>query len=271
MRDIRPTLPASKARARRRRRFYIRAALLLLLLVLLTGGLAGLTYLPQISIASVKIDGAMTISARDIEEHVRAKIAGRYAFLFPKKNIFLYPQEGIEKSLLSSFPTMKTVDVGFKNFRTIHVTVTERGPHALWCGVSRTVSVPCHLLDKEGVVYARAPEFSGAVYLTYFGELSSSSPIGAALLEKDAFQSLAALVAELAHEHKALSVEITGKDASVLFDDDFTLLLSLDNTPENILSRLSAIRGAPPLQGKPFSVLSYIDLRFGNKVYFKLK
>lgn len=265
-------LPASKARAKRRRGLYLRLSLAVCALLILVGGAVALAHLRQGRIVSIAVRGTETLSPEDIRAVVSRGISGAYLYLFPKNNILLYPKKSLTAALYEAYPKLQSVDVHFKDFTTIEVEVIERQPDALWCGTAVAAAQECYFLDAKGLLYAKAPSFSGVVYVTYYGAVSSTTLLNASFLDPNTFRSLAALVAQLGTEERPVSAEIsTESDATITFVSGFKLLFALHDAPEDILSRLSLARASDALKGKPFAALSYIDVRFGNKIYYKVR
>ena len=256
----------SKLRARRRRERILRVSLLALGLAVVLGSLVALAYLPRVTITTIDLEGLSTIPQEEVRAAVERELSQRYFFLLPKRNIFLYPRAGIERALLAAYPKLRTATVSFTDFNRIRVTVEERSPFALWCEEDR-----CSFLDRDGFLYAKAPEFSGTVFIKYYG-VADGGPVGGRYLTPHIFRSLSALVTELGGRlGEPVSVSVAGEDVEVRFLDGFSLFLSLADKPEDSLERLTLALSAEPLKGKELARLSYIDLRFGDRVVYKFK
>lgn len=261
----------SKLRTRRRNRRLVLALIVGFCGIISVAGLAGLSYLPQISIQHIEIQGISTIPEEDVRGSIERVLDETYAFIFPKRNIFLYPKRELERQLLSSYPKLLSADLSLKEFNSILLQAEERSPLALWCGKSRGEKEPCYFLDKDGFIYAPAPEFSGTVFVRYFGS-APEEPLGAQFGTGDSFRSLSALVSELGSRGEPSDVEVTEEgDAQVYFLEGFSLLLALEDKPESILERLALVLESDPLKGTDLGTLAYIDLRFGDRVVYKFK
>jgi cell division septal protein FtsQ len=262
-------LPQSRLKARKRRR---RVRLLLaavVLLVLCAAAAVGLSYLPALLVTEVRVAGAQTLSTSTIQAFVRERIAGSYALMFPKRNIFLYPKKDINAELLASYPVLASADVHAGDFHTIAVNVVERTPRALWCVESR-----CYFMDENGVVYGDAPTFSEPVYVSYFGT-STGASLPKQFLSPVAFQALAALVDAVAQklpDETIGSVTIDdSKDVRVRFASGFELVFGLEDQAGDVFERFALALTSQPLAEHTLSDFDYLDLRFGDKLYYKLK
>lgn len=259
-------------RARRRRR-RVRVVLILFLLVaLLCGGVIGLTWLPFMRIEAVEVSGVESVPASLIQASAQKALLGTYWYLFPKNNIFLYPRTNISQQIQSQFSALMRVEVRARDFHTIDILVAERAPQALWCGNTNASSSPCLLLDQDGFAYASAADFFGNAYVHYFGALEGSST-PPEFLSVEKFHALSALVDELVKKTGTVSsVTIENmQDARVSFANGFDLLFSLQDTGAGILERYALALTADPFNKHPVEDFQYLDLRFGDKLYYKLR
>lgn len=253
----------SRLKARRRRR---RARLLFyigLLAVLLLAGSVAFSRASFLRITAVEINGTKTVPQNEVEQEVREKLLGSYLYLFPKNNILLYPQKGIEKSLQSSYGEFKSVEVRAKDFHTLAVSVIERDPKAIWCPSVNSALSECFLMDEEGVPYAGAPRSGGLTYVEYRGGLGGR------------FAALSALVEALSQKEqdnpvRQVVVEENG-DARAYFQKNFLLIFSLKDGGGDIFERFSLALQSEPFKNRELSDFEYLDLRFGDKLYYKLK
>jgi cell division septal protein FtsQ len=218
----------------------------------------------------VDVSGTQTLSPQAIQQVVEQSIAGGYGHLFARSNIFLYPKEAVAQNIQKTFPTIKNLTVKAQDFQTLAVVVVERQPVAVWCGASVDVSGACNFLDEDGFAYAPAAEYSGDAYQKYYGAL-----VDGRLLTSEQFRSLVALVASIqkAADNGALEsiVVDSGGDIHLAFENGFVLLFRVTDAGGDVLQHFTLARGATPFKNNPLSNFEYLDLRFGDKVYYKVK
>ncbi len=266
-------LPESRLKARRRRRRNLVAALWAVCAVGLLGSLAGLAHLPHWRVAKVEVAGVEGTEAKAVEEMVQAALEGRYFLMLPRDNVLIYPQADITAELLKEFPTFASVQVRAKDLRTLGVEIVKRTPKAVWCGVQIAAPAPCLLLDVQGAAYEPAAEFAGPVYTTYYGALAEGAAPQHYLSEEE-FRSLAALVGALEEEQKGriVSVEVDGAgDVSARFADGFELKFVLGDGSGDVFERFVLALSAEPFKDRLLTDFEYLDLRFGDRLYYKLK
>ena len=272
-------------KARKRKVLIRRILFIFVLICIVIGGLAGLTHWSKLAIARTYVYGTVILNPDDIRAAARDIMSGHNMLIFAQNNAALYPHDAMDRDLLVQFPRIKDISVGLSSWHTLEIDVSERQPVALWCDnapsdstttpVTTTVS-NCYFLDQTGFVFAHAPDFSGDAYFKYYGLLPYASPIGADYLSSpDTFGQLASFVDMV----KALNVTplyIVATDehdfdmyiyggGKITFDDKTPLADTAHN-----LQVLLQTHGLVPQQNGELLV-DYIDLRFGNKVYYKVR
>ncbi len=265
----RVALPKSSIKQRRRKRLLLVAGIIFALLVLVFLLSLWLANTALFKITHVSVSGEDVIPENSIETVVQDNITGRFAGLYSKANIFLYPKHKIEADLRALYPTLMSADIHALDFHTITVAVTERAPAALWCDDSS-----CSLIDKDGLVYAHAPDYSGNVYETYVGALPGGA-LPQQFLTPTEFHSLSALVGAL---NKKIAPDAVSKvivdennDVHLHISSGYEILFALKDNGGSVFEHFTLILTADPFTTHPLSDFEYIDLRFGDKVYYKLK
>ena len=275
----RVTLPQSKVRARRKRQRILVTFFTIVAVLVLFGVLVWLAHASFLRITSVEVSGQSTLDPEDISQAVLADIAGSYGYLFPKNNIFLYPKHSSEVALAEQMPTIATVSINAKNFHTLGVVVTERARKALWCGQSVINVSPCIWLDQDGLAYAAVSDVSLALdsasstYERYYGALTNETIPH--YLSPDQFHALSALVDALAQNQAGnpittIEVDYSGV-ARITFADSFVLQFNLSAASADVYRRFTLALTSDVFLGHTLSDFEYLDLRFGDKLYYKLR
>lgn len=224
----------------------------------------------RFQIGEVVVPGEEVVEREEIVSLAKESLTGRYLWIIPKANAFLYPRQVIKESLLKEFPRFKSVWLDVNNFHTLSVDVEERVPLALYCKNAGE----CYFLDEDGLIFAPAGSFSGTVYFTYTTKDKIDNPVGTSLLSPEEFRALPKFIETL----EALNVHPVGLEIS---DDEYKLLLL---TGGEILWRkgsdltlirvnLEAFLADPSIRAQKdfLEKVIYLDLRVDNKVFYKLK
>lgn len=260
-------LPQSRLRARRKRMRTRLTIVSVAALVLLLVFVVGLTHLPFLQVREVQVLGQKTLASTTLASYIGEQIAGYYLFVVPKRNIFIYPKRAIADGLLLEFPELRAADVHAGNFHTIEAEVIEREPKALWCQGSQ-----CYLMDQTGVVYGYAEGDDG--FVSYRGPTEGDS-LPRQYLSPEQFESLFALVDAVSQklpESPVETVEVdTQLDAEATLSNGFVLRFALSDAGGDVFERFTLALTSSPFAGHSLSEFQYLDLRFGDKLYYKLK
>jgi hypothetical protein len=271
----RVALPESSLRARRRRRRLFTALLVALFLVAALGVAVWTSRTTYLALTSVEVRGVNQLSGDDLRLSVSRELEGSYFYLFPHRNVFLYPKEKIRADLLAANPAIKGVTVSPLDLHTLAVVIVERTPSALWCGAAQSASSTCLYLDEDGLAFARAPDFPGGEeYRRYYGALAIG-PLPRQYLSPAEFHSLSALVDAVAKHQAPDSVDVVyvdeEKDAHIYFKSGIELIVTAADDGGRIYERFLLALQTSPFEKHPLSDFQYLDLRFGDHLYYKLK
>ena len=269
-------LPESKLKRRKRvmrTRLAIAGAVGLFVLA---GAVVGLSWVPYIRIHAIEVTGAETLSTSIIEDFASAKLAGRNLFVFPRNSIFAYPKKEISSGLLAEYPQLSAVNVRAENFETIGIELTERHPAALWCESGGS----CRLMDETGFVYAPDLLLDAPAFVRYAGEATTTRSYTAKVeplqyLTPQEFKSLAALVAALDANQTDATIDEADVDQNgdvhAHFSNGFTLIFALKDASGDVFERFTLALASQPFLNKSLSDFEYLDLRFGDKLYYREK
>ncbi len=275
---------------KKRRQLYIRLGIVCTCLCVLVALLSWISHQSFARITSIELQGGTLVRQSDIEPTVRTLLAGSYVWLFPRDTILLYPHDALEKTLLEDFHRIKTIDTHVANTGTLTITISERTPVAQWCttenaSVSTTsdpvvthlrASTECYFVDDQGTIFAEAPLFSGDAYFRYFGGTASSSPVGSMFMSSiSEFETISGFVQRAREEGlhpQSLYVGDRG-EYSLIISGGGRIIFNTQESIDDIYKNLEVVLRTPvlsPQSGEDIPV-EYIDLRYGNKVFYKLK
>lgn len=278
-----PTLKPSKLRRRRRKIFAFKSISVFLILIGFVFLLSWLSKMPSIQIENIEVSGNSTLSKDEIIDVVRNETSVKYFMLFSKNSTFLYPRKSIEQTLADDFKKIETVSLNSKGLKTLIVNMVERKPDSLWCfgdsseegNVRKNEnSGMCYFLDKGGLVFSEAPDFSGNSFLRYYGLLDDvEQPIGENYMTSEKFREVSRFIGSL----EILGIKVgtfraeSESDYEIVLKNGIKIILDdkqpFDKTLENIQSILTEVDLKGDYSANNPSKINYVDLRFGNKVY----
>ncbi len=270
MRKKRDILGSSKKL--RRKRIIWKLVLGFLILLFIFGCATAFFYISYLRIKKISIEGNSSLSTEKISGEVSDYLNGKFFRIFPRDNILILPKEAIVSNLLSKFPRIKEVSLN-KNFPdSISVKIKERQQEALLCINDSPSAGGCAFIDKNGYVFEKAPYFSGDVYLKFFDERESPlGTIGFQIIPEEQFKKLIDFRNFVSGENIKISKIILKKEGIYEADtsEEWHILLNEQNEPQISYENLK-ISLDSKIQGDR-QKLEYIDLRFGNKVFYKFK
>lgn len=306
MRDI-ITSPRAIEIQRRRRALRTRISILICFLILtIFGTLAYFSFDRRLTLNNIVIYGNYVLSKDDLETKVREQLSGRYFKIFSRANSFIYPKSDIGKSLIKSFPRIDKFSISRQGLNTLYIVIVERSGQYLYCGAnfSKLISKPisdigdigdnnssepisdigddCYFVNSDGLVFDKAPYFSGNVYFKYYtSSVDVGNPVGSQILPVDNFKSLTRFIEsldKLGFKSDQLLISKEGVYNLYLLNNSTEsrakIIWTNDNDLDTILDNLSLSLGkqefANDMKTK-YDKLSYIDLRFKNKVLYKFQ
>jgi len=244
-----------------------------LFVAIVIGGIAYITHRPEINIQSVTYTGLSTLSEIEIRDSVERHLEGSYAFIFSKKNIALYPDDTIEAYALDTHKKIKDITLKRQSLTSLSIEIIERAPHALWCGDTKEEQFEkCYFLDNEGLIYTDAPMFTGNVFFIYYGYLDAEEPIGSQYISTEKFEQIQLFI-ELFESTSLTPVALYVKnenDAELYLEKGGTILFRHDGDFARMFENLETVLETEQFKDETLE-LDQIDLRFGNKVYYKVE
>jgi hypothetical protein len=233
----------------------------------LVGGLGFASHAERFAIKDVSIQGAEKLPAQALTASVQNAISDNFWKIFAKKNIFLYPESDIEDTLSAEFPRIKDVELSRPALlaQAVVVTVEEREPYAKWCAAEK-----CYFLDASGFIFAEADSQQPTTsYVFRDGLLPGRAPIGQTFLlgRLSGIVHFLELLKQAGYEPQGITVE-NEKDFSVPLAGTFTLRTLFDAEGEKIIHDLKLALEADTVRDR-VSELEYVDMRFGNRVYYR--
>lgn len=271
-----------------RRKLLINKILLsVLALLVIFSSLAYISRLAGLNISSVEITGNKVIDTETIKTIVEKEIQGKYWWFFPKTNILFYPKNNIKNELSNKFKRLKDINFSIRDRKVLIVSMAERVGLYIWCGTAlpetNTQEQKCYFLDKDGYIFDEAPYFSGEVYFKFYGEtvLNNDGIPSESYFFPDIFSKLTLFketletmglkpVASYVENNGNIKILLARKTSATGPE----IIFKADADFQKLAENLQAALTTEPLQSnfdKKYQSLLYIDLRFGNKVYYKFK
>jgi hypothetical protein len=279
--DIRPREPRrSSLKERKKKMRAVISAAVSVCALLTVYSLHAASYLPRFTYQNVSVVGAHTVQPAQIQAFVANKLAESSRGFISGRNIFIYRYGQLADQIAENFPAVKSAivkrDTSMGN--GLIVTLTERTSFAQWC--QDGTDAACFLMDEQGVIFASAAGLASSTLpnpYVFSGALSTTSiavalPPYGEVFGGEHFEGINEFL------EKLRTTGVTPLGANIVNDTDFSVPLaegyyikaSFGEDPSLLAKNLSLILNADALSGK-LANLEYVDLRFGNRVYYKFK
>jgi len=238
-------------------------------------GIVAFFRIPYFQVEKIEISGNSLVNGDDLTDAVKAKMEGKHLWFFPKTNIFLIPKDKILTELPENFKRIKNITLDKKYFGAIAVKIEERSNAALFCEKE-----DCAYTDEGGFVFEKAPYFSGAVFLKLIEQRNSDSGenaktidgyLGTSLIAESEFKKILEFSGLINKIGGGVSEVVLKKENIYEFyvNEGWKIILNDKNEFQSAYLNLVTALDANIKDKRP--KLDYIDLRLGNKIYFKYK
>lgn len=261
---------ARRRRFRERKKILSRFLVYLLAAILMIFALIAIFFIPFFRISNIGIEGLAKIPEEEVREKVDENLAQKKFFILPGDNFWLQNSENLVTLIKSNFPSVRTVEIDRDFPRGLTIKIEEYLPWGVLC---HGVVEKCFWIDADGVAFEEAPEFSGLIVPKIVDKRSDEPRLAKKLLSPELMRLVSYFNERAANDDLLQSVQfiIDEKDETLRVRTragwDIILLESLD--PEEAYKNLRLT-----LEGEiknKVNDLEYIDLRFGNKIFYKFR
>ena len=258
--------PLKKRRKKTQKAFFIVVGALVLVLIAIS---FYLVWLPAFRISSVTASGPHADEARLLAQRT---LEGTHAFILPRNSLFFIPESDVRTRILAAHPDIEAVSISAAGLNELSIKTLPRAEAFVWCGASAELADgQCYSANAEGLIFAPVPlEVSSTsealrIFAAIEGQqgetpvtarISYASRIPEALRFIKAIQTLGANV---------VSVSFRADEADLYTEAGTRITYVLGREQEAVGIAASVF---PQLSLNDGSV-SYVDLRFSGKAYFK--
>lgn len=243
-------------------------ALAVFLFLIFAAGSVYALQLPEWQIRRLEISGLEVLGEEEIRVRILSEISGNYAPFIPRSSFFLVRGKEINNTLVNEFPRIEIVSVDKKFPDTLSIQIKERKLWGIFCSVQN-----CAYIDKNGVLYEEAPSSQGSLILKIASDAESFS-IPSKILDDLTVGKMEFLSLGLKEK---LNLNVIGYqlfskipgEIRVTVSDGFKIYFNRDDDLENAFKVIKTVLDEEIKEKR--GRLEYIDARFGNKVFYKLR
>lgn len=245
----------------------------LIVLGIIGWGVWYLANLPYFRVDRIEISGVRRLPAPDIERAAAEAISGEQWLIFPRNNFFLVSSVRVRERLREAFPQAAEISVEKKFPDRLIIAVEERSLWGVVCSRPDAVLPPesCFYIDRRGTAYEELASVEGwlvpVIYIPQKSALGTQAVPEATL---DFFNQAKGALASINGNLILLAVSSsTPSDVRLTLSENWDILVSSSRLPSEWVKILKTVLEKDI--GEKRSQLEYVDLRFGNKVFYKFK
>jgi cell division septal protein FtsQ len=232
------------------------------LMLVLTGLCYVFFFSNYLEIKNIEISGNRKIDNNEIRNVISEEINHKLLGFLPK-NIFLVNLGKINNNILEEFPVAFKTEINRKLFNSLAVSIEERIAIAVWCGNNG-----CFNIDSEGVIFEK-----GQVN-NFIVKKEGDFSIGEKVINKDYLKNIIEIYRGMGNEFNIEVEEIhisNNRKIVVKMKENWEVYFNEDKNDiaEQIVNLKLVLEHKIPAESR--GSLEYIDLRFGNKVYYKYR
>lgn len=264
-RYVSDTLKRKKNRIKKIK-IYITISLILIFLILLV--LA--TRISSLQITEIKISGNTFVTNQEIEGKAQAILKKNILGIIPERNIFLFPKKELKDSLKEN-PAVIDVKIRKKYFNTISIEINEQEKEMIYCtSIEKT---DCYYINKSGFIYAKVNEFIIPEQERILYIEKAQKNIKDNVTDEKTYSSLVLFIKNVGRYDIKVGEIYLKPDGVIEFvtREQVRLITSIFDDFGKDFTNLIALFDKGVIAKDQISQIDYIDLRFGNKVFYKNK
>lgn len=228
---------------------------------------------PSIAIKQVSVAPTVFVPHDEVVALAESTLQGSYFGFFSKRNLLFVPTSALRHGIEKLHPAIEEVFVHRTSARDLRIDVKEYEPIAKWCGSDARARIsPCFAMNKKGQLFAQETPINTFAVPVFFGAITSEEKISAYYTSIDSFEMVMEFVQGLAQFHITLdTIETEDFETFVVHTVKGPYLMIDANTDaREVLDNLRIVIDQEEINKAQLKNLIYIDLRFGNKVFYKI-
>ncbi len=230
---------------------------------------------PYMQVNAVSLEGEKSLAKSEIILFAESLYEGKMLGFLPKNNLLLFPEHKIERLLKQNFRKISSVDVERIFPNKVRIKIEERDSLLVWCSGG-----PCYIIDENGFAYTGAdfesPEIKQNNLIVVINTGAKPVSLGEQVLKVEYIDFIIGANQRLSSEHNfAMSGEChapsaLAEEVSCKTTDGVDISLSM-NLPLETTMKTLVLFMKKEIDDNEKANLEYLDLRFENRVFYKLK
>jgi len=234
----------------------------------------------KFELKNINVRGVQNIKSEDVSSEINKILSQKKLKFVSAANYFVFQTDVISSNLRKAFPRIGQVKIEKVIPNKLVIEIKERVAAGIWCdGLREESGYPgifsvagCFYIDNSGIIFDTAPKSTGSIVFSIIDFREVLFEIGDAPFEPD-YISKFANVNKIVSQNfpfgiKEFSLSESG-EFEILTTEGWTILLGEKIDERYQLSNLKYILEDEIASRR--KNLEYVDLRLGNKVYYKMR
>lgn len=248
----------------------IKIYLIIFSVLLIVGAVIYFLRLPFIQISEIKINGNVFVEKQEIEQKANALLNKNLLWIIPNRNIFLFSKYELIESIKIN-PAIVSVKIRKDFFKTLSIEIQEQEKEMIYCtSIEKT---ECFYVNKNGFIYAKIDDIIIPEQEVIIYNEKGIKGLKDNLIEEKNYIDIVLFVRNLARQEIKIKEVYLKTDSTVEFIswDNTRFITSIFDEYKKDFANLIALFDQQVVLKEQLSNVEYIDLRFGNKVFYKNK
>lgn len=241
-----------------------------LLTILCLAGIVYVIQMPFMRINDVKISGNTFVDTEEINSKTNELLNRNTYWIFPNKNIFLFSKKALEAKIKEN-PAVIKVLIKKDFFNTLIINIEEQEKEMLYCtSVEKT---ECFYINKVGFIYAKVEEYIIPEQEVIIYNEQEKKNIKDTVLDEATYAELVLFIKNITRQDIKIG-EVYIKEGGIIefvSQSGVRIITSRFDDFEKDFDNFMALFDQNILTKEKLSEIEYMDLRFGNKVFYKNK
>lgn len=235
--------------------------------------LLGLIFLLRadfLQVKSFEIVGSETISTEILKNTAQSLTLGNKLFLIPKSNLILLNKNNLANVLLSNFSRIEKIEINKKVFsQKVELKIKEKKADFLWCSEQNE----CFNMTKDGLVFENTEDVKGKIIFRGILEGNPLMKNFATSAKMQNYENFISVFKNAGFEISSINMESSDKAVAKTNINNFMsdIIFNPEEKDISLVAQNTILLIKETLTKNSSAHFNYIDSRFGNKIFYKLK
>lgn len=246
----------------------IKTYLFLFVFALIVSALVFVSRLAAFQISEVEVKGNSFVPTDEINTKTNDVLDSHYLFFIPKRNILLFSKGELARKIKEN-PAVIDVRIDKDFFNKIRIEITEQNKEAIYCTTFERTE--CYFLNKDGYAYSKTGQevaLDQEILVFLEGE---QKKLKDTIVDSELYGNVIAFMKATSRYGIPTSNVYIKSDGVIEFNTQSgaRLIVSRYDDFEKDFANFVALFDKQVLTKEQLAGIEYVDLRFGNKVFYK--